>query len=56
MDLDRLRSVMKGDLFIDARNVFPPAKLRAAGLRPVSFGRANAPAPVERPASMMIGS
>ena len=32
MDLERLRSVMKGDLFIDARNVFAPATLRAAGL------------------------
>ena len=51
MDLDRLRATMKGDLFVDARNVFAPATLRAAGLRPVSFGRLDARSAVERSAS-----
>ncbi|HEY6533376.1 MAG TPA: UDP binding domain-containing protein, partial [Acidimicrobiales bacterium] len=52
MDLGRLRAAMKGDLFVDARNVFAPATLRAAGLRPVSFGRIDSPASLDRATSM----
>jgi UDPglucose 6-dehydrogenase len=54
MDLDRLRSAMRGDLLVDARNVFDPATLRAADLRPVSFGRLDAPTPRQHSASMSI--
>ncbi|HEY6533375.1 MAG TPA: UDP-glucose/GDP-mannose dehydrogenase family protein [Acidimicrobiales bacterium] len=52
MDLDRLRDTMRGDLFVDGRNAFTPAHLRGAGFRPVSFGRLDHRAPVERRSSM----
>jgi UDPglucose 6-dehydrogenase len=40
LDLPRLRAGMKGDLLCDLRNVYEPAKARAAGFRYVGVGRA----------------
>ncbi|HEX7095779.1 MAG TPA: UDP-glucose/GDP-mannose dehydrogenase family protein [Acidimicrobiales bacterium] len=39
MDLPSLIRAMRGDLFVDARNLFPPQQLRASGFRVESFGR-----------------
>jgi len=39
LDLGRIRAVMKGDLFVDLRNVYLPAEARAAGFSYVSIGR-----------------
>lgn len=39
LDLSRARAVMKGDLLCDLRNVYEPAKARAAGFRYVGVGR-----------------
>ena len=47
-DLSTLRSLMGGDVFIDARNAFDPKAVADAGLRYVGFGRPAAPAPVDR--------
>jgi len=40
LDLPRLRAAMQGDLLCDLRNVYEPAKARAAGFRYVGVGRA----------------
>lgn len=39
LDLERLRQQMRTPLFIDLRNVYEPAKMRAAGFRYVGVGR-----------------
>jgi UDPglucose 6-dehydrogenase len=39
LDLSRLRSVMRGDVFIDGRNVFAPHAVTAAGFTLETFGR-----------------
>jgi UDPglucose 6-dehydrogenase len=39
LDLGRLRTLMKGDLIVDLRNVYRPAEARAAGFSYVSIGR-----------------
>ncbi len=39
IDLARLRQSMRGDLLIDARNVYRPAEAYAAGLRYLGIGR-----------------
>jgi UDPglucose 6-dehydrogenase len=39
LHLPRLRSSMRGDVFIDGRNVFPPQVVTSAGFRLESFGR-----------------
>ena len=40
LDLEALRARMRGDAFIDLRNVFQPAEARSAGFRYSSVGRA----------------
>ena len=39
LDLRRLRANMKGDVFLDTRNLFDPASLREAGFRYLGIGR-----------------
>ena len=39
LDLSRVAERMRGDVFVDLRNLFPPDALRAAGLRPFGIGR-----------------
>jgi UDPglucose 6-dehydrogenase len=39
LDLACLRSLMRGDLLLDGRNFFDPAKARAAGFTCVGVGR-----------------
>ena len=39
LDLERIHSLMKGDLIVDLRNVYLPAEARAAGFTYVSIGR-----------------
>ncbi len=39
LDLDRIKSLMRTPLFIDLRNVYPPARMRAAGFTFVGVGR-----------------
>ncbi|HTX01770.1 MAG TPA: UDP-glucose/GDP-mannose dehydrogenase family protein [Acidimicrobiales bacterium] len=48
LDLERMHGLMRGDVFLDGRNLFDPAKLRAAGFRHVGIGR---PAEAVGPAS-----
>lgn len=39
LDLERVRSLMRGDVFVDLRNVYEPARMREAGFRYDSVGR-----------------
>ena len=39
LDLERLKTVMKGDLFVDLRNVYEPTVMRHAGFDYVGVGR-----------------
>jgi UDPglucose 6-dehydrogenase len=39
IDLDRCAELMRGDLVVDGRNLYDPAKVRAANLRYVGVGR-----------------
>jgi UDPglucose 6-dehydrogenase len=39
LELDALRDRMRGDVFLDGRNVFDPAKVEAAGLTYEGVGR-----------------
>jgi len=39
LDLERLKGVMRGGVFIDLRNIYAPEKLEAVGFRYVSVGR-----------------
>ena len=41
LDLRSIAAVMRGNLFVDSRNVFHPDDVRAAGLRHDGFGRAG---------------
>jgi nucleotide sugar dehydrogenase len=40
LELDAMRDRMRGDLFVDGRNVFDPAKVEAVGLEYEGIGRA----------------
>lgn len=39
LDLERVRSLMRGDVFVDLRNVYEPARMREVGFRYDSVGR-----------------
>jgi UDPglucose 6-dehydrogenase len=39
LDLERVKGLMRGDVFVDLRNVYDPARMRAAGFRYESVGR-----------------
>jgi UDPglucose 6-dehydrogenase len=39
LDLERIKSLMRTPLFIDLRNVYSPARMRAAGFTFVGVGR-----------------
>ncbi|MGD0694065.1 MAG: UDP-glucose/GDP-mannose dehydrogenase family protein [Terriglobia bacterium] len=39
LDLDRIRSSMRGDVLVDARNILDPAKAQTAGFRYDAMGR-----------------
>ena len=39
LDLERVRRLMRGDVFVDLRNVYEPARMKAAGFRYASVGR-----------------
>jgi len=39
LDLERIRGLMRGRVFIDLRNIYAPERLRAAGFEYVSVGR-----------------
>ena len=39
LDLERIKGLMKGTVFIDLRNIYAPERLRAAGFHYVSVGR-----------------
>jgi len=39
VDFDVIRKLMKGDLIVDTRNIYDPAKLMDLGLRYVGIGR-----------------
>ncbi|HEC15143.1 MAG TPA: UDP-glucose/GDP-mannose dehydrogenase family protein [Sedimenticola sp.] len=41
LDLEEVRSLMKGDVFIDLRNVYEPGQMRQAGFRYECIGRAG---------------
>lgn len=41
LDLDRIKLSMNGDLLLDARNIYEPAKAKALGFRYVGVGRGN---------------
>ena len=41
LDLVALKSVMRGDVLVDLRNVYPPGEARAAGFRYMSVGRVS---------------
>ena len=40
LDLATLRGRMRGDVLVDARNIFEPARAKAAGFRYYAMGRA----------------
>jgi UDPglucose 6-dehydrogenase len=46
LDFARCAAAMRGDLLVDGRNVFDPAKVRAAGLRYAGVGRVK-PSPAK---------
>ena len=39
LDLERVRRLMRGDVFVDLRNVYEPGRMKAAGFRYDSVGR-----------------
>jgi UDPglucose 6-dehydrogenase len=39
LDLKRLRMIMKGNIFLDTRNLFDPKKMAEAGFRYLGIGR-----------------
>jgi UDPglucose 6-dehydrogenase len=39
LDLERIRSILKGTVFVDLRNVYEPARMTALGFRYYSIGR-----------------
>jgi UDPglucose 6-dehydrogenase len=39
LDLERIRSILKGTVFVDLRNVYEPARMTALGFRYSSIGR-----------------
>ena len=39
MDFERLKNVMRGNVFIDCRNVYTPERIAARGVTYESFGR-----------------
>jgi len=41
LDLERIKSSLKNPVFIDLRNVYEPAKMKEAGFKYVSVGRAS---------------
>src|SRR5918999_537632 len=41
LDLTALKSVMRGDVLVDLRNVYPPGEARGAGFRYMSVGRVS---------------
>ena len=43
LDFARCAAAMRGALLVDGRNIFDPAKVRAAGLRYVGVGRGSSP-------------
>ena len=43
LDFSRCAAAMRGTLLVDGRNIFDPAKVRAAGLRYVGVGRGSSP-------------
>ena len=45
IDFARLNHVMRGDVFLDGRNMLDPAKVEAAGLRYVGIGRGTRQTP-----------
>ncbi len=58
LDLGRLHAAARGDVFVDGRNLFDPAKLRAAGFVSVGIGRpaeAIGPTSAARPATARSG-
>jgi len=47
LDLDRVRSLMRSPIVVDGRNLFEPARMRAAGVEYYSLGRGDATLRVE---------
>ena len=45
LDLERIRSLMRGDVLIDLRNVYPSGEVEQAGLRYLGIGRGAASTP-----------
>ena len=39
LDLERVKALMRGDVFVDLRNVYEPGRMREAGFRYDSVGR-----------------
>jgi len=39
LDLEKMKSLMKGDVFIDLRNVYDPYRVKRAGFQYVGVGR-----------------
>jgi UDPglucose 6-dehydrogenase len=44
LDLARLKEAMRGDVFVDLRNVYPPQEVARAGFAHTGVGRGGAPA------------
>jgi UDPglucose 6-dehydrogenase len=42
LDPRRIRSLMRGDVVVDLRNIYNPAEMAAAGFRYLSIGRPSA--------------
>jgi UDPglucose 6-dehydrogenase len=42
LDLDRVKKLMRGNVFVDCRNVYSPERLEKTGLKYESFGRGRA--------------
>lgn len=51
LDLDLLRSRMRGSLLVDGRNLFDPSAATAAGFRYEGIGRVSSDAPISVPES-----
>lgn len=49
LDLKRMREAMRGDVFIDLRNVYKPGEMTSAGFRYQGLGR---PVPAEQPSAV----
>jgi UDPglucose 6-dehydrogenase len=54
IDLANLKQAMRGNLLVDARNVYRPSHARAAGLRYLGIGRPCQPAHSELPAEPLV--